>query len=263
MLNELRGKAVLVTGGTRGIGLATGLAFGRLGAVCILTNKWGSADETAIMAAYAQAGAPAPRILQADASRDQDTRQVIERLMNDHERIEVLISNVAFGQMTPEPRNYTKRGLLSSIEYSAWPLVCYIETIRELFGAPPRYAVGLSSDGPDRYIPNYDLMAGAKAVLETLAKYLAHHYRDQDARINIVRAGMVHTESLEATLGPSNVATLKAQKPQAFMAAEDVAKVIVALCSGLMDAVTGQTLCVDYGQSFSAREISCANGDVG
>jgi enoyl-[acyl-carrier-protein] reductase (NADH) len=263
MLNDLKGKAVLITGGTRGIGLATGLAFGRLGAACILTNKWGSADEAAIAADFAQVGAPAPSIVQADASRDQDTRRVVESLLGEHARIEVLVSNVAFGQMTPEPRNYSRRGLLSSVEYSAWPLVCYIETIREVFGTPPRYAVGLSSDGPDRYIPNYDLMAGAKAVLETLAKYLAHHYRDQDARINVVRAGMVHTESLEATLGASNVATLKTQAPQAFMAAEDVAKVIVALCSGLMDAVTGQTLCADYGRSFSAREISSANREIG
>ena len=135
MLNDLTGKAVLITGGTRGIGLATGLAFGRLGAACVLTNKWGSADEAAIAAAYAQAGAPAPRIVQADAASDQDTRRVIEALLNDHERIEVLISNVAFGQMTPEPRNYSRRGLLSSIEYSAWPLVCYIETIRRSSGS--------------------------------------------------------------------------------------------------------------------------------
>ena len=45
MFNDFRGKAVLITGGTAGIGLATGLAFGRRGADCTLTYRWGSADE--------------------------------------------------------------------------------------------------------------------------------------------------------------------------------------------------------------------------
>ena len=50
MWNDFRGKAVLVTGGTRGIGLATGLAFGRRGADVTLTYKWGAEDEDAIRA---------------------------------------------------------------------------------------------------------------------------------------------------------------------------------------------------------------------
>ena len=45
MWNDFAGRAVLVTGGTRGIGLATGLAFGELGAAVTLTHKWGSVDE--------------------------------------------------------------------------------------------------------------------------------------------------------------------------------------------------------------------------
>jgi Aminotransferase class I and II len=44
-MNDLRGKAVLITGGTMRIGLATGLAFARQGAVCTLTHKWGTASE--------------------------------------------------------------------------------------------------------------------------------------------------------------------------------------------------------------------------
>ncbi|MEI8256734.1 MAG: hypothetical protein WCJ30_13750, partial [Deltaproteobacteria bacterium] len=48
-INDLKGKAVYVTGGTMGIGLATAVAFAREGAQCYLTNKWGTADEDVVM----------------------------------------------------------------------------------------------------------------------------------------------------------------------------------------------------------------------
>ena len=68
MFNDLRGKAVLITGGTAGIGLATGLAFGRRGAHCTLTYHWGSADEDEVRDRFAEVGAPTPRLVQADAA---------------------------------------------------------------------------------------------------------------------------------------------------------------------------------------------------
>lgn len=46
----------LVTGGTRGIGLATALALGRRGVRCVLTWRWGTADEAELCARFAAAG---------------------------------------------------------------------------------------------------------------------------------------------------------------------------------------------------------------
>ena len=54
MLVDFRDKVVLVTGGTRGIGLAVGLAFGRAGASVYLTHRCGSADEAVIRERFAR-----------------------------------------------------------------------------------------------------------------------------------------------------------------------------------------------------------------
>src|SRR5690606_26273880 len=80
MIRHLEGRAALVTGGTAGIGLATGLALGGAGAHVYLTHRWGSHDEAAIQARFAERGATPPTILEADAVHPEDTARVMETI---------------------------------------------------------------------------------------------------------------------------------------------------------------------------------------
>ena len=122
-MNDLRGKCVLITGGTMGIGLATGLAFARQGARVTLTNKWGTADEEELRGRFAQEHLPEPRIVQADASREEDTDALLAEMKKEHDAVEVFVSNVSTALLVRGLEDYSKRSLFKSIEYSAWPFV--------------------------------------------------------------------------------------------------------------------------------------------
>lgn len=250
MLNDFSGKAVLVTGGTKGIGLGCALALARHGAVCTLTHRWGSADEDELREKFAAIGGAAPTILEADAGERDDTKAVVEQLRKHHERIEVFISNVSFAQIVKSTKDYSKRALLRSIEYSVWPTFEYLDEIKQQFGTYPRYVIGMSSIGPDAFVANYDFVAGSKALLETLVRYWNYRMQREDSRVNVVRAALVRTDSLKATMGEECIPFVERFDERMFVTPEQVGDAVLALCSGLMDGVSGQVVTVDHGVAF-------------
>jgi enoyl-[acyl-carrier-protein] reductase (NADH) len=254
--HRLEGKGVLITGGTKGIGLACGLAYGSVGARTYLTNRWGSADEDAIRAAFAEVNAPEPVILEADVSQDEDTETVMQRIKQDVGALEVMIANVSFAHVSEHHDDLSLKGLKRSLEYSAWPFVAYLQHAKRCFGRLPRYAIGMSSRGPEYFLPGYDFVAASKAVMETFCRYLTSDLLDEDIRINVLRANPVETESLEATFGPEFAPFCKKWYAEGFfIQPREVAEAALALSSGLMDGIRGQVLLLDRGFGFSDNVV--------
>jgi NAD(P)-dependent dehydrogenase (short-subunit alcohol dehydrogenase family) len=252
VMNDFHGKNVLVTGGTKGIGLATGLAFGQRGARVVLTHRWGTASEDDVRAAFDKLGAPPPLICEADVSHHEDTVALLERIGRELGPLDVFVSNASMALVVKGLDDYDKRALFRSIEYSAWPLYEYTKEAKRILGRYPRYVIGLSSGGPDHFYKNYDFVASSKAVLETLCRYMSYRLAKENVRVNVVRSRLVSTESLRATFGSDFEEFVKKfNMAHQFITPEEVANTIVALSSGLMDGVSGQVLMVDRGTTFS------------
>ena len=101
------------------------------------------------------------------------------------------------------------------------------------------------------YACGYDFMAASKAVMETLCRYMNYRLRDHDVRVNVVRTRNVRTLAYRDTFGKEfDDFTQRFSRDEHFLQPGDVADVILALCSGLMDGVSGQILTVDRGITF-------------
>jgi NAD(P)-dependent dehydrogenase (short-subunit alcohol dehydrogenase family) len=250
---DFSGKNALITGGTRGIGLATALLFGRAGAQTYLTYKWGQDDYNELFAAFEGAGAPKPVLLQADVSNDEDTARLMGEIAAAGAKgIDFFISNVGFAQRTMSLDEYKKRSLFKTLEYSTWPLISYSQAIKKAFGAYPRRIVGISSDGPSHFYRGYDFVAASKALLEHFARYMSIHLFDEGCRVNVIRFGSVKTESFTAIFGEAFFEYLRKNgtSEEMLLSPDECAQSVFALVSGYMDAVNGQIITVDKGMPF-------------
>ncbi len=244
-------QVVLVTGGTRGIGLETALAFARYGAKCVLTYRWGDHDEAEINRAFTEINASTPLIIQANAGDAKDTDKLMSDLEKQMSQIDILISNVSLAPIIRSFEDYSLKGLQQSISYSSWPMVGYIQKIHQTFGKYPKYVIGMSSTGPDSYTYGYDFVAASKAALEVLCRYLSYRLRDEPTVINIIRSQAIKTQSLRDTFGEDLEPFIKKFVPDNYWIEPiEIAKAAVALCSGYCDAINGQTITVDRGTSF-------------
>jgi len=240
----------LIAGGTKGIGLATALEFARHGAHCVITHKWDSTDKDELRRQFDATGGMQPLIVQADVKNDEDTDALLDQIKAYHNKVDAFVSAAAFAQIVDKVENYSRRDFLNSIEYTTWPLVEYPRRIRKVFGKYPRYVIGISSSGPNQYCSNYDMVAGCKAALEAIGRYMAYRLIQEPVNVNVVRARYVRTESLRATAGDGFEPYVDARAPDLFIDKGDVGSAVFGLCTGLMDAVNGQIIMVDQGTEF-------------
>ena len=91
--------------------------------------------------------------------------------------------------------DYVQRNLHRAIDYSAWPIAAHTLLAHRVCGRWPRYVVGVSSAGAESMHVNYDFAAAAKAVLETLVRYLSYRLLPEGARVNAVRTRLRETVS--------------------------------------------------------------------
>ncbi|MDR5684273.1 MAG: enoyl-ACP reductase [Armatimonadota bacterium] len=245
----LSGRNALVMGVANRWSIAWGItqAFLREGARFVFTCEERNEDTVRKLVADLSDAV----VIRCDVTQDQDLERLREELRRSVERVDVLVHSIAFAK-TEDLRgrfvDTSRDGYLLAHNVSAYSLVAAARTVEPLM---PRGGaiVTLTFAASGRVFPNYNVMATAKAALETSVRYLAYELGEKGIRVNAISAGPIKTASARAVAGLSGFIEAYAQRAplRRTVDQEEVGDAAVLLCSDLARGVTGQVLFVDAG----------------
>jgi NAD(P)-dependent dehydrogenase (short-subunit alcohol dehydrogenase family) len=233
---DLRGRTVVVLGGSSGIGLATALAARAEGADVAITGR----DAARLAAARAQLG-PATRTGQFDAAHETPAREFFASFPHiDH------IFTTA-GTLVPDARLTPSRGALRP----AMGVRFWAALYAAKYGAPRLRPGGslvfMSGTAARRPLAGAMVASASCGAVESFARALVLDLAP--VRVNVVQPGYVDTPLFDALLGPQRDAVLAeagAKLPVGRVGrAEEIADAVLFLMKN--GYVNGTTLTIDGG----------------
>lgn len=252
MIEGLRDKVAIVTGGGHGIGRVYCLGFGKAGAKVVVADIDGPAAERVASEVGKETGAQALG-LRVDVADEQSTKRMAEATLKRFGRIDILVNNAAIFATIP-----MNRGGIESLDPEEWdrmmrvnlkgPFLCARAVLQTMRSQKSGKIINISSGtvlsgsaGRLHYVTS-------KAGIIGFTRTLAREVGDDNVQVNAIAPGSTLSEEnptqeiIKLRQGRVQDRALKrVQLPQ------DLVGTVLYLSSGLSDFMTGQTLVVDGG----------------
>ena len=250
-LFSLRNKVILVTGGTRGIGLAISLRFARSGAK-VIANYLRDEKSAKQLEAIATEESLAISLCRADLTAAKGLETLGQSLQDAGPHLSGFVHCAATGIHRPI-EELTERHFDWTFNLN---VRAFFNVVKLLLGrfSQGSSIIAVSSWGALRALPSYTLVGASKGGLEAMARHLAAELAPRGIRVNILTAGAVLTDAWKAMPNSEEriAETIKRTPAGRLATAEDVALSAQFLCSEAAAGIIGQTLVVDGGAGIMA-----------
>ena len=242
---QLHGKAALITGGTRGIGAATALAFAKEGADVAITSRHLDDDALHTQREIEALGRRC-EIITADCAVPADCTRMVEEAAAKFGRLDVLV-HAAGGavtggllEVTPEAWNAAFDVHVHAVYHLSRAAVPHMQRDKE--GA----IILISSTAGKLGVMGNLAYQAVKGALPQFTRALARELAGDNIRVNCVAPGVIRTKFHEHMSAEQKKLNLEQRIPlRREGTAEQVADVIVMLAKN--DYITGDTVTIDGG----------------
>jgi 3-oxoacyl-[acyl-carrier protein] reductase len=243
MFTSIAGRAVVVTGGTRGIGKGIAAVFAGAGARVLITGR----DEAAAKAAAAETGAVG--YVLADVARKSDCVMVAAAAAERLGGLDVLCANAG---IFPDARlaDLTEDDIDRVLGTNLKGTILTVQACLPLLAASGRGRVILTSSitGPVTGYPGWTHYGASKAGQLGFMRTAAIELARDGITVNAVLPGNIMTEGL-ASLGEDYINGMTAAIPMRRLGTVDeIGHTALFLATDEAGYITGQTITVDGGQ---------------
>jgi 3-oxoacyl-[acyl-carrier protein] reductase len=242
---ELKGKACLITGGTKGIGAATAIEFARLGADVAITGRRDDADARRTVDHVTRLGRRCELIL-GDIGQPAEATRAVEETVKRLGGIDVLVHSAGglvpgkLLELTPEAWHNGFDVHVHAVFYLARAAVSHMKARRD--GA----IVLISSSAGKRALRLNLAYQVVKGALPHFTRALAFELADSNIRVNCVAPGVIRTafhNEMSAEVKKNNLENRIPLHREGT--SEQVASLIREMATN--DYITGETFSIDGG----------------
>jgi len=245
---DLEGKTVVVTGGSRGIGLELARLLLEQKARVVVCGRKQEGLDAAISELNAGENLLA---VQTHIAKEEDVENLFNKTIENFGRLDVLINNVGMNIVTA----------LVDADFSLWQKIidsnlsgtflCSRKAGKIMRDQKKGKIVSISSIAGRRAAPAMGIYGVAKAGIEMMTKVLALELAPFNIQVNAVAPSMVRTKFSQPFWSNKDLydQIVKAIPLGRIAEPIEVAHAALFLCSEASDFITGQTIMVDGGAS--------------
>jgi 3-oxoacyl-[acyl-carrier protein] reductase len=256
VVNTEKGRVVLVTGASRGIGKGIVSGFAKRGASVAMVVR--NADAARDFAMELSDAGSTVAVFAGDVTDRESMDQVSTKVVERFGGIDVVCANAG---IFPSAR-------LDAMTGDAWDEVLRVNARGTLFtvqaalpflrkSAAGRIVITSSITGPVTGYAGWSHYAASKAAQLGFMRSAALELAHDRITINAVLPGNIHTEGL-VDIGDDYLRKMEASIPLGHLGdVADVASAVMFLASPEARFITGQTLIVDGGQTLPENSDAC------
>ncbi len=191
---------------------------------------------------------------QCDVSIDQEIDTLFAALKEKYGKLEILVHAVAYApaeELRGEFINTSREGFRIAQDVSVYSLIAVTRAAAPLM-TESGSIMTLSYYAAEKVVPNYNVMAVAKASLECTVRYLAWNLGPRNIRVNAISAGPIKTLAARGVGALGEMMKSHADRAPLHRNVDqlEVGGAALFLASDLSSAITGEILYVDCGYNI-------------
>lgn len=229
---KFKDKTVIITGAGRGIGKRLAERFGEEGANVVVAAR--TEEDIKNVAENINTGNGKAIPVSVDVSCEEEVKKLIKKTVSSFGRIDILINNAAIHRTIP----------ILEVDVDIWrkiidinltgSFLCAREAALIMKGQNGGKIINISSAAVKSFFPGFGAYSASKAGMVGFSNVLAEELKPYNINVIAVNLGLVNTEYSRSRI--------KDDEPQDWLQPDEVADVIMFLCSSQANIITGTAI---------------------